>query len=143
MGKSGIIVTGLVAIALVIGIIVVANNKEDQTFNNQTTSTQTQKSDTAANTQTPQSANLITYTNNGFSPSSLTVKSGDSVTINNSSDSSIQIQSNPHPIHTDNDELNVGVIAAGKSATFKLTKTGTWGYHNHLNTSETGSIIVQ
>ena len=143
--KTGIIVTGLVAAALVIGGFIIINNKSD---NNQTstTSTTNKQPETATNTsetQTPQSASAITYANSSFTPSSLTVKSGDSVSIKNNSDDAIQVQSNPHPVHTDNDELNVGVIQAGKTATFTLTKTGTFGYHNHLNSSETGTITVQ
>ena len=143
--KTGIIVTGLVAAALVIGGFIIINNKSD---NNQTSTTNTtnKQPETATNTsetQTPQSASPITYANSGFTPSSLTVKAGDSVTIKNNSDGPIQIQSNPHPIHNDNDELNVGLIQAGKTSTFTVTKTGTFGYHNHLNSSETGTIIVQ
>jgi len=93
--KTGIIVTGLVAAALVIGGFIIINNKSD---NNQTSTTNTtnKQPETATNTsetQTPQSASPITYANSGFTPSSLTVKAGDSVTIKNNSDGSIQIQS--------------------------------------------------
>lgn len=147
MGKSGIIVTGLVAIALVIGIIVVAKNDNNQSANQSnsgnTTSTEAQTPATEDGTQVPESANMITYSNNGFSPSTLTVKSGDSVIIKNNSNTAIDIESAPHPVHSDNSELNVGTVGAGKSTTFKLTKPGTWGYHNHPNPSETGTIVVQ
>src|SRR3990167_331477 len=103
--KTGVIITGLVAAALVIGGFIIINNKSD---NNQTstTSTTNKQPETATNTsetQTPQSASAITYSDGSFLPSSLTVKADDSVTIKNSSNNSIQIQSNPHPIHSDND----------------------------------------
>lgn len=85
----------------------------------------------------------ITYSNSGFSPNTVTVKTGGKVTIKNDSSKSVQFDSDPHPAHTDNEELNAEVIKAGQSETFTVTKAGTFGYHNHLNASETGTIIVQ
>ncbi len=85
----------------------------------------------------------ISYDGNGFSPDSITVKSGDKVTIKNDSQNDLNFKSNPHPIHTDNTELNVGEVAPGESKTFTVTKVGTWGYHNHLSQTQQGTIIVQ
>ncbi len=89
------------------------------------------------------SATAITYSNDGFSPSTLTVKAGTTVTIKNNSSRLLQLDSNPHPDHTDNPELNVGTVSPGKSTTFVVTKTGSHGYHNHLNTGDTGTLIVE
>ncbi len=109
-----------------------------------TTSTTTPTASSSTNTASPaQSANTITYTDNGFSPATLTVKAGTTVTIKNASSSVLQFDSNPHPVHTDDPELNVGVIAPGQSKTVTVTTTGTHGYHNHNNTSDTGTLIVQ
>ena len=85
----------------------------------------------------------ITYSNDCFSPGTMTVKAGTKVTVKNNSSRAIQFDSDPHPAHTDNRELNVDTIAAGRSDSFIATRTGTFGYHNHLNPSETGSITVQ
>lgn len=100
-------------------------------------SSQSNSSNTAPATAT------ITYSDNGFSPATLTVKSGAKITIKNNSSMDMQFDSNPHPAHTDNPELNVGMVAAGQSATFTVTTTGTFGYHNHLNPTDTGTIVVQ
>jgi hypothetical protein len=40
-------------------------------------------------------------------------------------------------------DLNVGLVAAGQSKTFIVTKTGTFGFHNHLNPSQKASITIQ
>lgn len=85
----------------------------------------------------------ITYTNGGFSPKSVTVKTGGTVTVKNDSSRNVQFDSDPHPAHTDNEELNAEIIKAGASETFTVKQTGTFGYHNHLNASETGTIVVQ
>jgi plastocyanin len=79
----------------------------------------------------------------GFSPAVITVKSGGSLTFKNSSNATIQVDSNPHPEHTDNPELNVGVISPGGSKSVTLTRTGTWTIHNHLDPSHQATVVVQ
>lgn len=106
------------------------------------TSSQSQSSSTSSNTTTS-SQNTITYDAGKFSPNPITVKSGDTVTIMNKSSDEIQVNSEPHPAHTDNNELNIGSIGPGETRSFTVTKKGTWGYHNHLSPSEKGTIIVQ
>ena len=141
MGRIGIIVTGLVASVLVVGGIIVISNKKNDTAPIQNTQT-TSASDTSTQPATA-SAATITYSDSGFSPSSISVNSGDTVAIVNTSSSSMQFDSNPHPVHTDDPELNVGMIDAGQTGTVKVVTKGTHGYHNHLNTSQTGTIIVK
>jgi plastocyanin len=88
-------------------------------------------------------AATITYGNSGFSPSSVTVKAGESIKVTNSSSSDLDFASDPHPVHTDEPELNAGSIAPGSSKTFKVSNKGTWGFHNHENENHEGTIIVQ
>ena len=97
-------------------------------------------------TQTPDTSTVvgtISYNGSSFSPSSLTVKIGATIKITNQSSTALSFNSNPHPVHTDEPELNVGAIDAGQSKTFKVTKPGSWGYHNHLDPSQTGTIVVR
>lgn len=101
-------------------------------------------------TETP-SANLtqnntvttVRFTGNGFDPDIVTVQNGDSVTWINDSDQQMWIASNPHPTHTDYpafDELQS--VGRNESYTFKFTKSGVWGYHNHPNPNISGKVIV-
>ncbi len=109
----------------------------------------TNKSDDKTATETPPSVAsdasgaVITYTDNGFTPSSSTVSSGTTMTIKNESSNSLQFSSNDHPTHTNNPELNEPTIGPGDTQTLTVTKKGTQGYHNHLNPSHTGTIVVQ
>jgi plastocyanin len=103
-------------------------------------STPASNNDTA--NQTP-AANVITYTNNGFAPAGLSVKSGSEVTVKNDSSQPLQFDSDPHPAHTDDPELNVGLVPPGQNVTFKVTTTGNHGYHNHLIPGDTGTLIVE
>ena len=91
----------------------------------------------------PVSGNLITYTDSGFSPAQVSVKVGDTVTFKNDSKANIQVNSAPHPAHTQFPELNIGSIATGESKTVTFTTAGTKKYHNHLNPSQSGSIVVE
>ena len=106
-------------------------------------------SSTSSSTQSPNSANsqsasdTITFDGSQFSPASLTVKSGTMVTIKNASSQDLQMDSNPHPVHTDDTDLNVGVVAVGHSQTFTVTKTGSFGYHDHLDPSIQGKITIE
>ena len=109
----------------------------------------TSSADTAtekAEPQTSSSDNTVTYTDFGFSPQSLTVKSGESITWVNDSSSSVQVGSASHPTHTINQEITsnqfVVELAPEESAKVQLTKTGEWGYHDHLKPSMTGTITV-
>lgn len=88
-------------------------------------------------------AATITYTDSGFSPQTVTVKAGDKILIKNGSSAPMEFDSDPHPIHTDDPELNEGVIEPGASATITVNVKGTHGYHNHLDPSQTGTIIVE
>lgn len=114
----------------------------------QTTSTTTTKSsNTSASSETTNpSANVaatINFSDSGFSPAVTTVKVGDTVQITNTSSQVLQFDSDPHPVHSDEPELNVGTVAAGQSKTFTVTKAGHWGFHDHLNPSMTGTLDVE
>lgn len=104
------------------------------------------KSNKTNTTTTAPSSNATgaTITFNGaFSPAVITVKAGTTVTVKNDSLQDIVMNSNPHPTHTDDPDLNVGTIAAGKSATFVANQKGNFGYHDHLDPSLGGQISVE
>jgi len=90
-----------------------------------------------------QATSTVTYTAGGFSPTSLTVKAGTTVTWVNKSGSGFSLNSNPHPVHTDYPPLNIGAVGDGQSKSLTFDKPGTYGYHNHLNPSDRGEIVVQ
>lgn len=88
-------------------------------------------------------ASVITYDGSSFSLSNSAVSSGSAVKITNNSSDELNFDSDPHPVHTDNPELNAGSIAPKESKTITLTKKGSWGFHNHLDPSQHGTITVK
>jgi plastocyanin len=87
--------------------------------------------------------NIVTITENGFSPSMLTIKTGESVTWQNKSGVRATVNSDPHPTHTDYEPLNLGEFSDGESLNLTFDTPGTYSYHNHLNSSQTGTIAVE
>lgn len=89
----------------------------------------------------------ISATDNGFSPTNATVKSGGEITWVNNSSAKIQVGSDPHPTHTSNPEITGGQfvieLAPGASSAVTVTKKGTWGYHDHLNPASRGKVVVE
>ena len=95
---------------------------------------------------------VVVYTDAGYSPATLTVKNGETVTFKNQSSQSMWTASAGHPAHrvypTTGGCLGSTFdacksIQPGDSWSFKFDIPGSWGYHNHLNPGDTGIIVVQ
>ncbi len=86
---------------------------------------------------------VITLTKSGFSPSTLTVKTGSRVVWVNNSGSSASVNSADHPTHKVYSPLNLGLFNSGSSVQLVFDKPGTYKYHNHLNPTQIGTIVVQ
>lgn len=115
-------------------------------YNTTTTSTNPssgQSASGAASATVDASAAVVTYTDSGFAPATVNAKVGQKVVFKNTSSSAIQVNSAPHPVHNLYPELNIGAIVAGSSGSTSFAKAGTYKYHNHLNPSQNGTIIVQ
>lgn len=98
-------------------------------------------------TETPSTAtvqkNTVTLTQDGFSPATLTVKAGETVTWVNKSGTDATVNSDPHPTHENYTPLNLGKLSDGGTLSLKFDKSGTYGYHNHFDASQKGTIVVQ
>jgi plastocyanin len=138
MKRSTIVIAGIVALVIVVGALAMMKHPSTQPA-----STSTSPAASTATDNSKQAAAVITYGSSGFSPDLTTVKSGETVTFENKTSEEIQVDSNPHPIHTDDTDLNVGSIAAGQSKTVTLTKMGTFGFHNHFDPGDTAKITIQ
>ena len=123
-----------------------------------TTVTPTPGTPTSAPAPTPSGAPMtatVTYDGNSFSPSTVTIKKGGTVTWINAASGQMWVASAVHPSHT---------VYSGTSRTehcpdvsdtafdqcagqignysFTFTKSGTWGYHDHMMPSATGKVVV-
>lgn len=90
-----------------------------------------------------QDQTVVTYSDEGFSPSILHVKAGTAVTFQNESSRPMWVASNPHPSHTGYPGFDAqNAYGQGSIYLFIFNRVGTWGYHNHMNPSDTGTIVV-
>lgn len=104
------------------------------------TSMQPQSAHSANSQSVP---NTIVFNGTMFTPAMLSVAPGTTVTIKNTSSQELQMDSDPHPVHTDDTDLNVGQILPDQSKMFTVTKTGTFGYYDHLDPSIQGKITIE
>ncbi len=90
----------------------------------------------------------VTIANNAASPQAVTVSRGSRVTFVNNDNRPHEIDSDPHPTHTDCPEINqVGVLTSGQSHQTAILNTArACGYHDHEQAdtkSLQGTITIQ
>ncbi len=120
-----------------------------------------EKEATAKNTKrtTPETASLtVEITATGFSPDSLTVHAGDTITWLNTHSVHSWPASATHPLHREYPGSDIAKcsstqrssifdacqrLAQGGSYSFTFLEKGSWTYHDHLNPSHTGTIVVE
>jgi plastocyanin len=98
----------------------------------------------AGGTSTP----TVTIANNAVSPKTITVPRGSQVSFVNNDNQAHDMESDPHPIHTDCPEINqVGFLSPGQSRrTGTLNTVRSCGYHDHnrdMMESLQGTITIQ
>lgn len=103
---------------------------------------------------------VVTLTDSGFSPASVTVARGETVRFINDSSRGMWVGADEHPTHTEYDGtstrehctngMNTGTsfdqcasVAKGEFWDYTFEKNGTFGYHNHVGASNTGTVVVQ
>lgn len=136
----------IVIALIVIGGIFIFNKNYSPSLPTTLTPTQTKTQPSTAisgSLTTTNQQNIITLTQDGFLPATLTVKTGITVAWENKSGVDATVDSDPHPTHTNYPVLNLGALPDGGKLSLVFDKPGTYGYHNHLNPSQTGTIVVQ
>lgn len=101
---------------------------------------------------------VVVYDGNTYQPETVGIKQGETVTFVNQSDKAMWPASDEHPTHTLYDDTSLSEhcpntdntafdacqgIQPGDSWSFQFHKKGVWEYHDHLNPSATGIIIVE
>lgn len=97
---------------------------------------------------------VVTYTENGFSPSKVTIKKGQAVRfVNGATGQDTWPASAVHPTHSVYPEKSANdclgssfdackAVKPGESWTFTFNSVGEWRYHDHLHASKFGSVVV-
>lgn len=139
-GKIILIIVVILAVGIGAYALMKNNDKNDDTTN--TTNNSSSSGNAEEGPAGASQSATITYSESGFGPSEITVLAGAVVTVKNDTSETLGFQSDPHPVHNENTELNIDDIGPGESRSFSVDNIGTWGYHNHLDPDKTGTIIV-
>lgn len=128
---------------------IVATTTPPQATSTQTVATSTPTKTTPVKVTTttttlPASSNLtVTLTDKGFSPATLTIKKGQTVTFINNSSEKMWVSANPFPSAADYPAFNEkSGVASGSSWDFTFDKTGVWFYHDHYHPALGAKIVV-
>ena len=131
----------LVVVAIVIvvgGAFILVNN----TGKNQPQTTENQATAIPAQAEKPQQSN-VAVTSSGYEPEIITVAPGTQVVWTNKSGADVTVNSDEHPTHLLYPFLNLGQFEDGATVSVVFEKEGTYSYHNHLNASQKGTVIVK
>lgn len=154
MNKKALIIGVVIAVVFVGGVFAVfmmdkdANAPASDSVATTQQSTQDQTSEQSntqsenVSTNTSNLAATIVFTDSGFSPDKTVVKKGATVTVKNDSKNPVQFSSDDHPSHRLETEMNLRVLQPGESASFIITRVGSWGYHDHIDDSMVGTLTV-
>lgn len=159
------LLTIIVILVLVgVGLYVVVNTGSEERVspaNNEATSRSSTATNTEASTGVATSTDAatttrtVTYSGGTFTPSSLTIEKGETVVFRNESGSKMWVASDAHPTHTEYDGSSLGdhceggtgesfdQCAAGDIYRFTFERSGSWEYHNHLNPTAVGTVVVE
>ncbi len=89
--------------------------------------------------------NTVLYSNGRFTPATITVKAGSTVTFINQSSQSMRVKHVETAIGlpTYNEFLQESTVGKGGIFKFVFLKRGSWNYYNMSNAKATGTIVVE
>ena len=87
---------------------------------------------------------VIEVTKDGFSPATLTIEKGSVVEWRSTDGTTTHIvEANPYPSHTSVPDLVSGQLGSGATYRYKFADAGSFGFHDKLNPTLNGTIVVQ
>ena len=85
----------------------------------------------------------VSLTDAGFEPQTINIKAGMTVVWTNNTSATADVSSAQHPTHLVYPPLNLGNFDPGNSVSLVFDEPGSYKYHNHLNPSKFGTVVVE
>ncbi len=133
----------IIAVLVLIGAVVVIAGKLGNKSVQPSTPAQTTTKQGAGGAIPKETIATVNLTSSGFDPKTATVKAGTRVIWLNKSGAAATVNSAVHPTHQAYPPLNLGEFPNGSSVQLVFDKPGKYGYHDHLNPSRTGTVVVE
>ena len=97
-----------------------------------------------AKEKTSDVAVIVTYTNEGFVPNKVEIEQGETVEFVNKSRRPMWVASNGHPAHDILPTFDQFTVSGfDESWQYTFDQKGEWVYHDHVNASRGGVVIVK
>ena len=132
-------IIGIVIVIIVVaGVVFVMHKHQNMSMqsNTQMQHMNPTSMNSASNAAKSTSKNAVTIQNFAFSPATITVKAGDSVTWTNE-------DSIGHSATADDNSFDTGVLSKGQSKAITFSKAGTFTYHCSVHPDMKAKVIVQ
>ncbi len=85
----------------------------------------------------------VTFRSGAFDPARIEIRAGQTVRFENASGGAVRPASHIHPTHEIYPEFDSRrAIRSGESWAFEFDRAGYWRYHDHLDPSRTGLVVV-
>ena len=149
--RKGFVTIFIIIAIIIVAVILIFVNAGDSSM----TST---SNDNNGRSNSGSQTKIVTITDSGYSPQSLTISSGDTVVWKNDGSQENWPASAMHPTHTVYPGSGIekcgtseqsGIFDAckglenGESWSFTFNDAGKWNYHDHLNVRMFGSVSVE
>ena len=85
----------------------------------------------------------VSVTDAGFEPQTVNVKVGSKVVWTNNTQATADVSSAQHPTHLVYPPLNLGNFEPEEKVRLVFEEAGTYKYHDHLNPSMFGTVVVE
>lgn len=85
----------------------------------------------------------VSLNDTGYEPQTLNIKSGGKVEWLNNTRQTGNVSSAVHPTHEEYPPLNLGNFEPGEKVSLIFSEPGTYRYHDHLNPSTFGTVVVE
>lgn len=142
MSKNFLVSAGVIVLVLIVGIWLLTGSKKNAPSPSPASNPSASQETASPSAEVIQMK--VTITSSGFMPQTITVKAGESVTWVNGDNVSHQVNSAVHPTHQVYPPLNtVGELKAGESKSLMFPDVGSFKYHDHLNPSLIGTVVVE
>ncbi len=154
MFKNYLIIGVLIIVAVIAGTVFFEKSRSDKSMKAEVSALleEAKKPSDGIPAAQPIQENVVIHTNDGYSPETLRVKSGTTVTFKNEGSAPTWTASDVCPTHRLYPTTGGCIgstfdacreIVPDDSWQFEFDIVGTWKYHNHLNPEQIGTIIVE
>lgn len=142
-------IIGIIIVLLILGGAVVFLKNQSSTNQQAVTTTVEPTTAPTSEVMSPTGGKMmekevtVNLTDSGFDPKAVTVKIGTKVVWVNKTNQTGNVSSAKHPTHLVYPPLNLGNFEPGKSVSLVFDKAGSYSYHDHLDPSRFGTVVVE